>query len=226
MRRGFLDRAMFILSRHPRRVRPRVVHWSAILILLGSLGSLGFLGLPAAYAPSSGMSAGGALPPVIAGASAATPLAGGRERTSDLRLTVDGVRSGSGAIMIGLYDGSGGFVGAIQHSTDAGLLNDRGRVAGAALRAAAGSQSIIFTRLPPGRYAAIVFHDENDNGRLDENPWGVPVEGYGFSNNAQGTLGAPSFDAAGVTLDGTDKSIAITLIYPGISSGDLSELLK
>ena len=59
-----------------------------------------------------------------------------------------------------------------------------------------------------------MFHDENDNGRLDENAWGVPTEGYGFSNNARGLLGAPSFDSAQVTLDGNDRSIAISLIYP------------
>jgi uncharacterized protein (DUF2141 family) len=49
---------------------------------------------------------------------------------------------------------------------------------------------------------------------LDENPWGVPTEGYGFGNDAEGLLGSPSFDAAGVTLDQADKSIVISLIYP------------
>jgi uncharacterized protein (DUF2141 family) len=129
-------------------------------------------------------------------------------------VTIDHVRSGSGTIMIGLYDSSDGFLAAIKHSTEVGLLNDKGRVVGAALRAVAGSQSVIFTQLDPGRYAVIVFHDENDNGRLDENSWGVPTEGYGFSNDAEGFLGSPSFDAAGVTLDRADKSIAISLIYP------------
>jgi uncharacterized protein (DUF2141 family) len=59
-----------------------------------------------------------------------------------------------------------------------------------------------------------VYHDENDDGRLDENSWGVPTEGYGFSNNAQGFLSAPSYDAAAVTLYGTDKVLAISLNYP------------
>jgi uncharacterized protein (DUF2141 family) len=103
---------------------------------------------------------------------------------------------------------------AIKHSTEVGLLNDKGRVVGAALRAGAGPQSIIFTQLGPGHYAVIVFHNENDNGRLDENPRGEPTEGYGFSNDVEGLLGSPSFDAAGVTLDPADKSIVISLIYP------------
>ena len=133
---------------------------------------------------------------------------------ADLKVTVDGVRSDQGTIMIGLYDSAEGFNAAIKHSTEAGLLNDKGRLVGAAIRAAGGAQSTVFTQLRPGRYAVIVFHDENDNGRLDENPWGVPTEGYGFSNDAQGVLAAPAFDAASVALDGADESIAIALIYP------------
>lgn len=135
-------------------------------------------------------------------------------RAGDLKVTIEGVRSGSGTVMIGLYDGAEGFKIAIKHSTEAGLLNDKSRLVGAAIRATTGAQSIIFTQLRPGRYAVIVFHDENDNGLLDENPWGVPTEGYGFSNDAQGLLAAPSFDSAGVMLDGADRDISISLIYP------------
>jgi uncharacterized protein (DUF2141 family) len=137
-------------------------------------------------------------------------------RASNLRVVIDGVRSDSGTIMVGLYDSSEGFAAAIKHATEAGLLNDKGRRVGMALLAAAGTQSIVFAELPPRRYAVIVFHDENDNGRLDENGWGVPTEGYGFSNDAQGFLGAPSFAAAAVALDGEDRSIAIPLIYPKV----------
>jgi uncharacterized protein (DUF2141 family) len=137
----------------------------------------------------------------------------------DLKVTVAGVRSDSGSIMIGLYDSAEGFGVAIKHATEAGLLTDRGRLVGAALRAAPGAQSIIFTQLPPGRYAVIAFHDENDNGRLDESTWGVPTEGYGFSNDAQGFLAAPSFKAAGLTLDAGNRAITISLIYPKTAKG-------
>ena len=90
----------------------------------------------------------------------------------DLKVTIAGVRSDSGSVMIGLYDSAEGFDVAIKHATEAGLLTDKSRLVGAAIRAAAGTQSIIFTQLRPGRYAVIAFHDENDNGRLDEGPWG------------------------------------------------------
>ena len=137
----------------------------------------------------------------------------------DLKVTVAGIHSALGSVMIGLYDNAEGFDVAIKHATEAGLLTDRGRLVGVAMRAAAGSQSIIFTQLPPGRYAVIAFHDENDNGRLDESPWGVPTEGYGFSNDAQGFLTAPSFDAAGLTLGAGDRTVTISLIYPKAAQG-------
>jgi uncharacterized protein (DUF2141 family) len=189
-----------VIHSHPKK---RVRWWGALGALSAML--LVSLGVFAVCASSSG-------PGAAAASTAAKPAA--TSRTGTLRVTIVGVRSDSGTIMIGLYDTSDGFLAAIKHSTEIGLLNDKGRVVGAALRAATGSQSIVFTQLNPGRYAVIVFHDENDNGRLDENSWGVPTEGYGFSNNAEGFLGSPSFDAAGVALGGADDDIAISLIYP------------
>jgi uncharacterized protein (DUF2141 family) len=178
-----------------------------VIVLAGLVAAC--VGPPAAdrIARSSTGGSAAILPP-----SSLPPSSGANE----LRVVVEGIRSDSGTIMVGLYDTSEGFVAAIKHSTEAGLLNDKGRRVGMALRAAAGVQSVVFADLPPRRYAIIVFHDENDNGRLDENAWGVPTEGYGFSNNAQGFLGAPSFAAAEITLGEKNQSIAISLIYPKV----------
>lgn len=115
--------------------------------------------------------------------------------------------------MIGLYDSADRFSAAIVSSSSIGLLSDRGRLVGVTMRATAGTQGIGFLQLPPGRYAVIVFHDENDNGLLDTDFFGIPNEGYGFGNNAVGFLGPPSFDAASVTVGSADQAIAISLIY-------------
>ncbi len=132
----------------------------------------------------------------------------------DLTVAIAGVHSRSGTLMVGLYDTAAGFGKAIEQSTKQGLLNDPTRVVGVAMRAVTGTQSMVFQNLQSGSYAIIVFHDEDDNGMLDENYWGVPTEGYGFSNDAQGFLGAPDFDAAAVAVDAADKAIMINLIYP------------
>jgi uncharacterized protein (DUF2141 family) len=52
---------------------------------------------------------------------------------------------------------------------------------------------IVIKNLEPGKYAFKYFHDENKNENLDLNWIGIPKEGYGFSNNASGIFGPPSF---------------------------------
>ena len=52
---------------------------------------------------------------------------------------------------------------------------------------------IVIKNLEPGKYAFKYFHDENKNETLDLNWIGIPKEGYGFSNNASGIFGPPSF---------------------------------
>ena len=78
-------------------------------------------------------------------------------------------------------------------------------------RKAAGTQEMFhFSNLPPGTYAAKVMHDENDNGKLDTNFMGMPIEGYGFSNNPQ-LLRKPTFDEAKFDLGAGGGAITIHL---------------
>jgi len=70
-----------------------------------------------------------------------------------------------------------------------------------------------FEDIPPGTYAMGVIHDENMNGKLDTNWAGVPTEGYGFSNDATGVLGAPSFSAASFQYDGRNLELTMRLHY-------------
>ena len=109
---------------------------------------------------------------------------------SELRITVEGIRSQQGTILIGLYDSLQSFTRAIQLSDKEGFLNDSDRFAAVALRANAAMKSaVVLTNLDPGQYAIILFHDENGNGKLDSNALGVPTEPYGLSNNVRGFLG-------------------------------------
>ena len=145
-------------------------------------------------------------------------LLAGPALAAELRLTITGIRSDDGEILVALYDNPKGYESALANAAKRGIMPDSGRLIGTSIRAVAGSQSTVFTQLPPGRYALLVIHDENDNGRLDENAMGVPTEGYGFGNDAQGFLGAPSFDAAAIAIGDADVSTAITLIYPKASA--------
>ena len=55
--------------------------------------------------------------------------------------------------------------------------------------------------LEAGTYSIGFFIDKNDNEKLDTNFLGVPKEQFGFSNDAMGRFGPPSFEAASFTLD-------------------------
>lgn len=59
-----------------------------------------------------------------------------------------------------------------------------------------GKASFDFKGLPAGTYAAVVFHDENDNGEIDHNLLRLPSEALGFSNGFRPGVfsGLPSFD--------------------------------
>jgi uncharacterized protein (DUF2141 family) len=62
--------------------------------------------------------------------------------------------------------------------------------------------------IPKGDYAISVFHDLNGNGVLDTHLFGIPKEPYGFSNNARGTMGPPSFEDCTFSFEG-EKTIDI-----------------
>jgi uncharacterized protein (DUF2141 family) len=63
-----------------------------------------------------------------------------------------------------------------------------------------------------GKYAINVIHDKNNNNKLDTNVFGIPKEGWGCSNNARGTLGAPKFKDKLVDIT-TSKTITINLVH-------------
>ncbi len=64
--------------------------------------------------------------------------------------------------------------------------------------------------LPKGEYAIAIFHDIDDNDELNTSRVGLPKEPYGFSNNARGMFGPPSFKDSSFDLD-ADLSISIRL---------------
>jgi uncharacterized protein (DUF2141 family) len=72
-----------------------------------------------------------------------------------------------------------------------------------------GKSKYVFPNLPFGVYAIRLFHDENDNGRLDTNLLGVPVEAYGFSNDARAIFGAPDFQSAKFLFESQQRKMTI-----------------
>ena len=64
--------------------------------------------------------------------------------------------------------------------------------------------------LPEGQYVISLFHDANGNKKLDQGEYGIPLEKYGFSNNARGQMGLPAFKDAAFLLT-SDSTQYITV---------------
>lgn len=73
--------------------------------------------------------------------------------------------------------------------------------------------SVVFRNLEAGIYAVAMLHDENENAEMDFNFLGMPLEGYGFSNDASATFGPPDFAEAAFRLRAKASVIDVKTRY-------------
>ena len=65
----------------------------------------------------------------------------------------------------------------------------------------------------PGTYALAVYHDENGNKKFDKNVIGLPIEGFGVSNNPEFFLVPPHHDEAAFAVSNNQTPLAIAIKY-------------
>ncbi|MEO1015748.1 MAG: DUF2141 domain-containing protein [Pseudomonadota bacterium] len=75
---------------------------------------------------------------------------------------------------------------------------------------------LVFDDVPAGTYAAMAFHDDNDNGLLDFDERGIPFEATGNTRNARGSFGPATFaqmafDLAPASEDETALEFTISM---------------
>jgi len=113
------------------------------------------------------------------------------------------IRNSTGTVACALFESPEGFPGEfLRFATNIMIIKIRESQA-----------RCDFEDIPPGTYAMAVVHDENMNGKLDTNWLGIPMEGYGFSNDAKALLGPPSFAAASFQYDGRSIDMTMKLNY-------------
>ncbi len=61
--------------------------------------------------------------------------------------------------------------------------------------------------LEAGNYALKFFHDENNNGTMDKNIFGIPKEAFGFSNDAKLNFGPPDLEDMLFRVDGLTEIV-------------------
>ena len=114
---------------------------------------------------------------------------------ADLNIEITDIPSPTGTVNWSLFDSARAY-----DSDKQPVMTARNRVDGDSLK-------LTLHGLAPGTYAIKLFHDANGNGQLDTNAVGMPVEGYGFSNNA-GHFGPAVFADAAVRVE-ADTHIAV-----------------
>jgi|SRR5271166_376698 len=127
--------------------------------------------------------------------------AGAQSGPCTLRVHVDGFRNQKGDLRVAVF------------KTPAGWPEPEERAFFHSGFAINGKESSAQLSLPPGRYAVVVLHDENQNQKLDRNFLNVPKEGFGFSNNPRVMLTAPGFDTAAFEVACPATDVQIHLIY-------------
>lgn len=129
-------------------------------------------------------------------AAAAPPVS-----AADLHIDVSGLRSDRGDLRVALF------------RTPEDFPKSEGRFRESIVPARGGRVPVVFADVPPGTYAIAAFHDENGNGSFDRGLLGVPLEGYGFGNDARIGFGPPDFSDAAVTVDGEPVRVRFTIRY-------------
>lgn len=114
----------------------------------------------------------------------------------ELHIRVLGVASEAGTVQVALYATADSYKAAKP-------------LAGQFAPARTTGVGAVFSDLPPGNYAIAVYHDLNGNGELDSNMMGIPNEPYGFSRDARGRFGPPTFEDMSVAVGDGSSSIEI-----------------
>jgi uncharacterized protein (DUF2141 family) len=121
----------------------------------------------------------------------------GATQAAELTVTVLGVQHAEGKVMVAAYKAPERFL----KQPSAVAWTD----------AQPGSVQATLHDLAPGEYAVSLYQDRNRNLQLDSNLLGIPTEPYGFSNDAVGKFGPPSFEQARILVPQEGGQITITL---------------
>ena len=125
-------------------------------------------------------------------------LLAGPALAAELTVNLHGIRAQTGLLKVALVDSQDAWDGKA-----APVQGDGAPPKGE-------DASFAFKDLEPGSYAVMITHDENGNGKLDTNVMGMPLEGYGFSNNPH-VMRKPTWDEARFEIGDVDVAIDVAL---------------
>lgn len=134
------------------------------------------------------------------------PAASARAESCDgearLSVRVENLRSARGEVVLELYP-----------DDQRRFLAHLGRVTRVRVKAQQPATEACLQAPGPGRYAVVIYHDENNDEVFNRSKIGLPTEGFGFSNNVRPLLGAPSLKSVLIDVPAGDTAIGVRLRY-------------
>jgi uncharacterized protein (DUF2141 family) len=112
-------------------------------------------------------------------------------QNSNLTVNVSGLKNNTGLLTVELYNSKEKFLKTAYKKGSAAIKSN--------------SASITFSDIPKGEYTVMVYHDMNNNGKLDKSFIGIPKEPVACSNNAKGFMGPPKYEEAKFMITGDSK---------------------
>ncbi len=111
------------------------------------------------------------------------------QQTEHTRIEVEVMNLGSdeGLVVVGLYASENQWLKKVKLGTHATIKNGRA--------------TAVFENVPTGTYAISLYHDEDNDGKLDS-LFGIPTEDTGSSNNAPAKFGPPKWGDAKFLVKG------------------------
>ncbi len=104
------------------------------------------------------------------------------DKNPDITVNISNLNSNTGKVYVSIFDSESNFLNKGYKSLVTKIENK--------------SCTVTFKNIPKGIYAISMYHDENDNNKMDSNFLGIPKEDYGCSNNARGFMGPPKWEDA------------------------------
>ncbi len=118
----------------------------------------------------------------------------------DVTITVKGIRNAKGKIAAVAFANKDGFPDQVAKA-----------LAQAVVEAHQGTVTLTLKNVPAGKVAITVLHDEDANGKLNRNIFGIPLEGVCMSGKPPGNR-PPTFDDAAIELK-KNHQLEVTLKY-------------
>jgi uncharacterized protein (DUF2141 family) len=171
--------------------------------ILGASIAASFALLPPLHAEPNPKAVAPVRPPLAPMRAKAPQGSGSVAASRGLEVKFDGLRDSQGQVCLSLFSGPTKFPS--DSSPDLSLK----RCAPISNKSAV----IVLSDLKAGDYAITAFHDANSDSKLNKGSFGIPEEGFGFSNNPEIGFSAPSFNDTKFKVSNTPSAVQIKFRY-------------